>query len=779
MSKLLEGPVRLFPQLYDISGFVIGEHPKYHPLSLDYETYWTSMERRCLEGTWEEDRDGELGGWRYMPGFLFYYANICKIIDESDDGGTTVDNPLLRDVEWVLSYAWMTARGFSGFEHDNEFTCNRLVLKQEEGKELTPKEQISLNKDKYTLKKDGSPKKYVEAREYLYRTHNDNMGKALYNNFALNLMILGARGFGKSFFAANAIIGHEFNFYGKKYYNETYLDNPSPVEIFVGAALASKSTDLLKKFTLSQEYIKKEVGAYGSGEEFIPGFFHNNTTGSLRPNSSYEHKYASKVGGTWVEEGTGTKIAHGVYTTENPQAAVGTRPTVMAIEEVGLVGNLLSVHGANETCMIRTTKFGSAVYFGTAGNMEKITEPKIIFEDPEAYNMVPFKDSWENRTKPIGLFMPAYYVDNSFKDKNGNTNLQLAFEQEIIERTKRQKAKNSAALDEYMMARPLIPSEMFLTASGNFFPVAKLRERLIEVEVSNIFEKFSSVGMLHFHNDRKIVRWEEDVTRKKYVPITGMNLDAYKSNMFGAIVIYEHPTDSMPEATYDRALYKITYDPVKDDNGGTSLASILVYKSYVDKTWESEEETLQHDLVAEFIGRPDRVEDIHDIAIKLALYFNAKVMVENNLPDFIRYCSLKKCRHILQPTPWLAISKVIANPTKKYQVGVSMNQQLNVQCEQLIRNLLLEDWIKGEEEFNNKYFLHKLKSPRLLKELIEYDRERNFDHVSSLKLLALWLSQEIEQPITQAKKTDRYKDIETFYNKHIKGTQKENPYYAY
>lgn len=41
--------------------------------------------------------------------------------------------------------------------------------------------------------------------------------------------------------------------------------------------------------------------------------------------------------------GTGTKIIHTIpYTTENPDAAVGHRCSVMVIEEVGLLDKLLS-----------------------------------------------------------------------------------------------------------------------------------------------------------------------------------------------------------------------------------------------------------------------------------------------------------------------------------------------------------------------------------------------------------------------------------------------------
>lgn len=581
-----------------------------------------------------------------------------------------------------------------------------------------------------------------------------------------------------SFFCGNAVLGHEYNFFGKKYFDESYLHNPDPIEIFVGSALAAKSSDLLKKFEATQEYLTKHYGSWGSGDDFIPGYFYTNNSGTLTPNNSkspYRHEYKEQVGNTWVTQGTGTKLLHGVYTAENPQAAVGTRPTVMVIEEVGLLGNLLDVHAANETCQIRRTKFGSSFYIGTGGNMEKIIESKIVFEDPEAYNFLPYKDHWENRVKPIGFFLPAYYVDNSFKDEQGNTDVDAALREEEMQRKRREKAATSSALDGYMMARPIVPSEMFLSPTANIFPTAKIRQREAEVLSKNLFELNASIGTLHWSKEKDHVLWQEDISRN-LKPIRTLNLDSYKGDISGAIVIYEHPPDEIPNPTQRRSLYKIVYDPVKDDNGGTSLASILVYKGFVQGNWNG---GIQDGIVAEYIGRYDQVNDIHEIAIKLAYYYNAKVLVENNVPDFIRYCKMEKRSHILQMSPYEAISVAIKNPTKRYDVGVRMTKQLNVHCEILIRQWLLETWnITHDGRVLTN--IDKILSLRLLQELIAYERELNFDHVSALKLLVLWLSQESIRPMDERMDNVKpVKDMDKFINRRRSYLTQNNPFHAY
>lgn len=775
-------PVKLFPTLYNIDVFKTKTHPEFHPDSTRYTKYWEDEERKCLEGVWGLDSDGENGGWRYMPGFLYYYVNYCIIDDQDEKGNTTRKiNPLLRDVEWLLSYGWLTCKGFSGFEEDEEYTSHSLIKKIEDQgiNSLTDKEVKVLERIGYSVyKPDGTFKKYVEAREYLYQTHEISLGNPYYLNEAQNFFVLGSRGFGKSFFCGNAVIGHEYNFYGKRYFDESYLNNPAPVEIFVGSALAAKSSDLLKKFSSSQEWLKKHYGAWGTGEEFIPGYFHNNSVGTLAPNNSkgpYRHEYKHQQGGTWLTGGTGTKILHGVYTSENPQAAVGTRPTTMVIEEVGLLGNLLDVHASNETCQIRRSKFGSSFYIGTGGNMEKITESKIVFEDPGAYNFLPYKDHWENRAKPIGFFLPAYYVDNDFKDKNGNTDIEAALSEELIQRKRREKAATSSALDGYMMARPIVPSEMFLSPTANTFPTAKLREREAKVLSGNLFELKASIGELTWNAAKDDVIWVEDIQRKKK-PIVTLNLDSYRGDIHGAIVVYEHPPERIPNPTYKKSLYKVCYDPVKDDGGGTSLASILVYKGFSEDNWS---QGMQDAIVAEYIGRHDRVNDLHDIAIKIATYFNAKVMVENNLPDFIRYCKMKRYYHRLQISPYEAISKAVKAPSLKYDMGVTMSKQLNVQCEILIRQWLLEPW-KTLEDGTTLTNIDKIYSLRLLQELISYNRDANFDHVSSMKLMALWLAQESETPVQEDMGDSKpLKEMDMFLMRRRRNKRKKRPFHVY
>lgn len=753
-----DGPIRLFPEIYNISDFVKRDHPNHHPDTYKYIQYWEEQEKLCIEGKWGQDYDPErnLGGWRYCPGNLYFYINMWTILKTVGKVRRRM-SPDLRDVEWILSYAWMTARGFSGFEFDDEYTCNELVnsaatdeeITKNLGYNMTEEHRLMLHNNLFN--KEGKRKKYIEPYEYLKKTFDKPLGRPIYGNQSKNLMILGSRNFGKSFYTSGAIIGHEFVFDGHKYYDYDYLNKPNEVNIFVGAFASDKSSELLSFF---KNGFNNMPGSWGEGADFRPSYFFKNTSGNLDPNNkktAFRHLYKAKEGGIWVDKGSKTAITHGIYTVDNPQAAVGSRYTVMVKEEIGLFRNLIATIGSDNLCLTDgIDRFGSIVAIGTGGNMETIQDSRLIFYDPESYDFVGFANPFESGTGRTGLFIPAYYALNQFKDSRGNTDLAAADKYLEKLREKARRASTSMVINDELMSRPRVPSEMFLSSHFSNFPINDLKERAAQLDSTDEWAKSADIGTLEFvDKDRKEVKWYRDVSKTLF-PITSLSLERYQGNYAGAMIIYEHPVDNKPIPSYNNSLYKIVYDPVKDDKWGPSLGSILVYKGYDKGNWEG---NMQDNIVAECIMRTASTEDIHDAAIKLAIYYGAKILPETDIPDFVRYCKRAGIYHILQPHPSEAISKILRSSNAKYEVGVSMVPNLGVHCEQLITNWLNSPWkdIDGVL-YNNCY---KLKSKRLIEELINYKREGNFDHVSSLKLLMLWLSQERE--ISQEEK-DKRKD---------------------
>jgi hypothetical protein len=712
----------LFPKINNLKAIIINEHPKYHPDSKQYLDYWREQKKRCIEGYWYEDLPSQ---WRYCTPVFYFYGNMGTIIDTDHKSKLRrLTRPSMRDVEWIMLTDYMVAKGFSGFEDDEEFTSNIAVVT---GDLLTPA----------CYKQDGTLKTYISPLDYLKQLHDKPKGKPLYENDASNVFILGSRGLGKSYTVAHIIL-HELLFDGQKEY--TLAQREARTEIFVGAFKADKSSELLSKVETA---LNSLPGAFGGGETYRPAPFYKEMSGTLKvgnTKSPYKHEYKKKENGTWVTAGSGSKILHEVFTVENPQAAAGSRPSLIVIEEVGLLPNVKDVHGSNTAAQITGgRKMGTSIYLGTGGNMDKIAESEYIFRRPKEYNIVAHEDEWEN-TGEIGLFIPVQYTYSDLKDKNGNTKFDLADKRVETER----KSKRWDALQHQKMNYPVSPSEMFLSSRGTMFPQEEIQQQLkYIIKNQTIIDRFTSHGKLVYDIDAANgVSFRPD-TSGECVPITDYPTKK-NTSIRGCLTIYEHPPEIIPEG-----LYKITYDIVKDDNiyemsKGVSLAAVYVYKSVqrFDGVYDQ--------IVGHYVGRYPNVDDIHELAIKMALYFNAKIMVETNLPGFYKYCLHNKRLNILARTPFMTIGKIEPGGKQRLNIGIYMSTALIIQAEQYLVRWLLEEREASYDELGNKLSSKRnvnfIYDKALLEELLSYNRYVNTDRVTALLLLMLWLEEAKEHP---------------------------------
>ena len=709
--------------------FLISEVPTLHPKSLAYSKFWKTHRRRCVEGLWSVDDadvsinvDAELtdsslehvGNWRFMPSNLYFYVNFGTILHKPEDAPKSAPKkairPLLRDIDWELFYNWIEARGFSGFKDDQTYSCNRDL----DNKDFDGKYDSTCYNDK------GELKQYVPAREYLRQLHDRPLGIPMYQNMAQDLFWLACRGVGKSFSVSVGIVLHELITDGAKEYTLDNLKNPSKVEIFVGAALSAKSSDLLAK---TKQGMTRLPGAYEDANEYSPSPMAKTMAGTLAPNNmknKWRHEYDKKIGGAWQKRGSGSNINHGIYTTENPEAAAGGRYSVAVVEEWGLLGNSLVVHGSNTaTMMDYPWKFGSSVWIGTGGNVEKIQEGEIMFRNPRGFEALAFEDTWEGTGK-IGWFVPAYYGMNAFKDENGNTDVPAALAFIEKRRAEKAKAKDSSALSLEMMNYPIKPSEMFLNAKGAFFPQAELKAHLAAVKSSPLKYVDS-----HWHGE---LVWQSDGTLKFEYGDVGKLIKEFpvKDNKDkpGVIEIFEMPKKKSGEVIADRYIQGTdTYDD--DESVTNSLGSTFILDLWTNR------------IVAEYTGRRG-TKEFYEITRKLNIFYRTKHNYEQNKKGLYTYYENKNSTHLLCDTPEslkdvadITISKV-GNKRK----GTTASAPINAYGLRLILDWLLEP-AYGEDPNSEILNLHKIRSVGLLEEMITFNKDGNFDRVSAMIMVMI------------------------------------------
>ena len=152
----------------------------------------------------------------------------------------------------------------------------------------------------------------------------------------------------------------------------------------------------------------------------------------------------------------------------------------------------------------------------------------------------------------------------------------------------------------------------------NVFP--SLKELSLQKECDKT-ESTTATGHLEIHERAQKVKQVPDLNGlQPRLQVLGAGI-----SIEGAPVIYEYPIPNAP-----RGLYKIGYDPVRQDDG-TSLAAIIVYKGIMQGSYT------KNCIVAEYIGRKETNDDIHYIAELFAELYNTQIMYENEVPDLKKH----------------------------------------------------------------------------------------------------------------------------------------------
>ena len=733
---------RLFPKIKNVKSFINNDHPKLVPDTDEYDEYWDREEKRCIEGWWVEEVEGS---WRYMPPTLYFMINQCLIlIDGENVSGRRKGKAFLRDVEWIIHTDWFVCKGFSGFKDGKYSGCDLVKkywdeLNEEKGADgvrikLTKRDKRKLQELPYIWESEGVVKQYKDPLEILKESYKEPQGLPLYDNENRNYFLLSARSNGKSISMGCCAV-HELIFDGQRYFMSELDDGTrGSAEIFVGAPETKKMKNLLGYVKVGVENLYG--GYYEDGYDEPPPFAKKWSGSWNKDKGDVFDVYQEYKGGQWVEVRSGTNVAYGTFTVANPDAAVSNRRTTIFLDEVGLAANIEEIHGANVNVLsIFGRKMGSNWYSGTGGNIDKIEGCQRMFYAPRENGFLVCEDIWEGRGE-IGRFIPAEYSLQDYKDPNGNTILEEAGEELERERAVLAKADSTLPLLQKKMYMPRKPSEMFVSKNTNLFPIELLQKQL--VFANERYDDNVQLGTLEYVGQgRQDVRWQPYMGSERK-PIKRMNTDTM-INMQGLIEVFEPPPENLPPPTTWNALYKVVYDPVKDDLGGASLASIIVWKGFSSETWEQGQKNF---IVAKWIGRYESTYDIHEMAIKLAMYYNAKVFPELDVPEFWKWANKEGLLHFLQPC--------LRGLENKYGYGLILGQarnSINREGELAVKKLLIEERPNDEGDDGKVYNVNYLYPPRTIEELIAYDRDGNFDDVSALKLLALWLASERGEPV--------------------------------
>lgn len=455
-------------------------------------------------------------------------------------------------------------------------------------------------------------------------------------------------------------------------------------------------------------------------------------------------RYQADIGGVKVWKGYKSQI-RAISFKDNPTAAVGKSASKLILDEGGVFPNITDTYGYTEPLIKAGARYsGVAIVFGSSGNMD--TGSKYFYEmfiNPAKYNMLEFPDP-ENPGKSIAYFSTAArgmegncknpnskWFGQPMIDKDGNSNEEAAADHLLAYRERSRGGLDPKALHSAITQFPLTWKEAFLRDKGAIFASPEMLEWLAKLETTPSLYNLVEKGNLIW-KDSKLEFSPADLNYITEFPLNGSKDKDY-IDATGCIALWERPEVANGQVPY--GLYVAGCDPYDQDKSGSgSLGSFFIYKRFI-RAGSS------HDvIVAEYTGRPQFADQFYENCRRLCIYYNCKVLYENQLKGMKGYFEQKNSLHYMWEQPQI-IRDIVKDSKVQRGYGIHMNRGTNGSsgikdtCE-----LYLKDWLytEREDENGNKILnLHTIKSIALLKELIAYDAEGNYDRVIAIMLAYL------------------------------------------
>ena len=447
-----------------------------------------------------------------------------------------------------------------------------------------------------------------------------------------------------------------------------------------------------------------------------------------------EWKMGFKKAGSEVEYGSKNSVS-GIITGVNQDKLNGSRGVLYLIEEAGIFKNLTSMYNMIRPSVEHGSKvFGEIFAYGTAGDDQSdFTAFAEMFYSPEGYNLEPLNNVFDKEgqgRKKCCFFFPAYLnYDESCIDKNGNSDVSKALLMILYDRYKvKYGTTDINTIVKRISQYPIVPQEAMLRSHGNIFPVTELNERLNQLDNDpNAFDDVY-VGELVQDNKTGEVKFNPTID----LPIR--DFPTKDNKVKGALEIFEMPKKN-GEGKIPAGRYICSADPYDADCSNTmSLGSIFVMDLWTDM------------IVAEYTGRPTFAEDFYEICRKLCLFYNCRCMYEHNVMGMFSYFSSHNATHLLAETPEYLVQRNMIS-----SIGYG-NKSVGIRATTPIINgafKMIQTWlrkpivsIETDAEGNNNEVtipnLYRIKNRALLKELVLWNPQGNFDRIMSLVQLMLY-----------------------------------------
>lgn len=431
-----------------------------------------------------------------------------------------------------------------------------------------------------------------------------------------------------------------------------------------------------------------------------------------------------------IERGTQNTVL-GVSSKDDESKLRGKRAAKILIEEFGTFPRLVDLYNVLlPSVQEGDIVFGQIYMLGTAGDNESdFAGAQEIMYNPKGYNMYALPNVFDkyNQGKPYFVFFfPGYVNRKGCYNENGVSDVIKALIEILMNRYRvKYNSTDPNTIIKTIAEVPITPAEAIVKTGVNMFPVADLTERIGQLDANLTEYDDVYVGDLVFNKNGQVEYKPTSATPIRDFP--------HKDNKIeGAIEIYQLPEIDRNTGKPYNDRYILGADPYDDDESNTmSLGSIFVLDLWTDR------------IVAEYTGRPPFADDYYEICRKLCLFYNGRLNYEYNKKGLFSHFSTRNSLYLLTDVlDFLKEKQMMKDGYGNKSKGTNASPAINAYARSRLRSWLLApvpimQTIDGEEKEVMVPRLFTVRNRALLKELINYNSEGNFDRISAMGMLML------------------------------------------
>ena len=431
-----------------------------------------------------------------------------------------------------------------------------------------------------------------------------------------------------------------------------------------------------------------------------------------------------------IERGTQNTVL-GVSSKDDESKIRGKRAAKILIEEFGTFPRLVDLYNVLlPSVQEGDIMFGQIYMLGTAGDNESdFAGAQEIMYNPKGYNMYALPNVFDkyNQGKPYFVFFfPGYINRKGCYNEDGVSDVIKALIEILMNRHRvKYNSTDPNTIIKTIAEVPITPAEAIVKTGVNMFPVADLTERVGQLDSNPTEFDDVYVGDLSFNKEGQI----------EFKPTSAQPIREFphKDNKIeGAIEIFQMPEIDKNTGKPYNDRYILGADPYDDDESNTmSLGSIFVLDLWTDR------------IVAEYTGRPYFADDYYEICRKLCLFYNGRLNYEYNKKGLFSHFSTRNSLYLLTDVlDFLKEKQMMKEGYGNKSKGTNASPAINAYARSRLRSWLLSpvpiiQKIDGEDQEVMVPRLFTVRNRALLKELINYNSEGNFDRISAMGMLML------------------------------------------